>query len=544
MNQFARLASIALENARLYTAAQREVIQRRRAERSLRESEQKYRNTFQDSPDAICVMEWKSGILLEINRGFSLVSGYAREEAVGKNVAELGLFVDPLDQPRIIEAIKENGRVEGIETQFRRQDDIVVDCVVSASFIQYGGQDCLVAVVRDVTPLKKADEDKAKLQAQLQQAQKMEAVGILAGGVAHDFNNILQTILGYTQILQESAHLSDKVRGSLEQIEKAVDKASELIRQLLTFSRKVESKLRPLNLNEQVKEAAEFMGRIFPRMIEIKCTLDPGVQPVMADATQIQQVLLNLGTNAKDAMPQGGRLVIETHNVDAGNSISRAHPELAGGHYVHLRVADFGQGMDEKTLSHIFDPFFTTKAMGQGTGLGLSTVYGIIKNHSGHIWCQSRPGKGTVFDICLPSSREQAEIKKEKAEESLPAGGGETILLVEFDQAIRRMTRQMLQRAGYLVRTAQNGKEALQVLNEMNDRIALVVLDLDLPRRGESDFYKQLSDKKSQIRMLLMGDQEPPGQKERDLGWEKMPKIIKPFSRSQLLKTVRDVLEG
>ena len=488
LNQFARLASIALENARLYTAAQREVLQRRQAERSLRDSEQKYRNTFQDSPDAICIMEWKSGIILEINRGFSQVSGHTREQAVGKSLVDLGLFVDPLDQVRFIDTLKENGRIDRIETQFRRNDDSIIDCVLSASFIQYGGQDCLVAVVRDVTPLKKADEDKAKLQAQLQQAQKMEAVGILAGGVAHDFNNILQTILGYTQILQESPQLTDRGRPPLEQIEKAVDKATELIRQLLTFSRKVESKLKPLDLNGQVKEAVEFMGRIFPKMIEIEFSLEPELQPVMADATQMQQVLINLGTNAKDAMPQGGRLVIETKNADNGKGILIEHPELKYGDYAHLRVADFGEGMDKKTLSHIFEPFFTTKALGQGTGLGLSTVYGIIKNHGGHIWCQSRPGKGTVFDIYLPACRETLEPEKEQAEALLPKGGEETVLLVEFDQPIRRMTKQMLEKMGYVVLPASTGENALQILNEKAAKIALVVLDLDLPRMGGDRF--------------------------------------------------------
>lgn len=544
LNHFARLASIAMENARLYTAAQREVLQRRLAERSLRDSEQKYRNTFQDSPDAICIMEWKSGIILEINRGFSQVSGYTREQAVGKSLVYLGLFVDPLDQVRFIDTLKENGRIDRIETQFRRNDDSIIDCVVSASFIQYGGQDCVVSVVRDVTPLKKADEEKAKLQAQLQQAQKMEAVGILAGGVAHDFNNILQTILGYTQILQQSPQFMDKGRASLEQIVKAVEKATELIRQLLTFSRKVESKLKPLDLNGQIKEAAEFMGRILPKRIEIEFSLDPKLKAVMADATQMQQVLINLGTNAKDAMPHGGCLAIETQNVDNGKDILSEHPELKYGDYVHLRVADFGEGMDEKTLSHIFEPFFTTKALGQGTGLGLSTVYGIIKNHGGHIWCQSQPGKGTVFDICLPACRETLALKEDRSEVLSPKGGKETFLLVEFDQPIRRMTKQMLEKMGYIVLTASIGEEALQILNEKAAEIALVVLDLDLPRMVGNGFYEQLLDKKSQIKVLLISDQERASQKEKYLGWEKKPKIIKPFSRNQLLQTVRDVLES
>jgi len=323
------------------------------------------------------------------------------------------------------------------------------------------------------------------LESQLQQAQKMEAIGTLAGGIAHDFNNILQGIIGYIQIIMMNKDSEQPDYKYFKQIEKSALRASKLTKQLLIFSRKVESELKPVNLNHEVKQVYKLLHKAIPKMIDIKLHLSEDLKIINADSMQLEQVVMNLGVNAKDAMPDGGELVFETKNVNLDEEYCKAHFELTPGEYVLFSIADTGHGMDKSTTHRIFEPFYTTKEIGKGTGLGLSMVYGIVKSHGGYIFCYSELGKGTIFKIYFPALvEEDFEQETDVKDDAELRGGNETILLVDDEEILRNQGKDMLSRFGYKVITAKDGEKAIELHKAKKDNIDLTLLDVGMPGMG------------------------------------------------------------
>ena len=332
----------------------------------------------------------------------------------------------------------------------------------------------MVGISTDITERKRAEAEREKLQTQLQQAQKMEAVGTLAGGIAHDFNNLLQAINGYTQLLMMEKTKDDPEYKSLNEIFKSSSRAAELVRQLLLFSRKAEAVRKPVELNHEVEEARKILERTIPKMVNIEVHTGGRLSNLMADPVQIEQILLNLGKNAADAMPYGGKLIFETENITIDDEYCRNHLGAEPGNYVLLTVTDTGEGIDDETKEKIFEPFFTTKEFGKGTGLGLASVYGIVKEHGGYIMCYSEVGIGTTFKIYLPAMEEPKTEPDIKVSDERPKGGTETILLVDDESSIRDFASQVLLKFGYSPLTAASGEEALEIYSNHRDEIDLV----------------------------------------------------------------------
>ncbi|MBW2119784.1 MAG: PAS domain S-box protein [Deltaproteobacteria bacterium] len=411
-------------------------------------------------------------------------------------------------------------------------------CQVSHSPIVHGdGSISKMTIFRDTTDLK-------KLEAQLRQAQKMEAVGNLAGGIAHDFNNVMQIISGYAQIL-----LLDKEEGSrdfnmLQGIEKSVERGVDLIRGLLVFGRKVESNLSPVELNHEITQVSRILDRTIPKMINIELHLSEDLKTVNADPVQIEQIMMNLSVNARDAMPDGGRLIFETENVVLDEEYCKTHLETTPGEYVLLSILDTGYGMDEETLEHMFEPFFTTKETGKGTGLGLAMVYGIVKGHGGNITCYSKPGEGTTFKIYLPVLEAEGKGREaeRKVEEEIP-GGSEKILLVDDEETILDIVRNMLDRSGYTVITAESGEEAVEVYRAEKEDIDLVILDVNMPGMGGHKCLKGLIKIDPEVKVIIATGYTAAGKVKETLESGAAGFIGKPYRLAEILKKIREVLD-
>jgi signal transduction histidine kinase len=394
----------------------------------------------------------------------------------------------------------------------------------------------------EIVERKQAEEEKKKLESQLLHSQKLEAVGQLAGGVAHDFNNILTAIIGYGDLMQLEMKEDDPLRIDIDHILSSAERAVHLIQSLLAFSRKQIINSQPVNLNEIVTSVGKLLLRVIGEDIKLKTVLAGEDITVMADSGQIEQVLMNLATNARDAMPEGGILSVETGHIEIDEEFTKAHGYGKPGKYAYISVTDSGEGMDEETRQRIFEPFFTTKEVGKGTGLGLSTVYGIIKQHDGFVDVYSKPGKGTKFKIYLSAIK--AEVKEaEITEPSSVQRGTETVLIAEDDESVRGLIKDILQRYGYRVIEAGDGEEAIEKYKEKEEEIDLLLLDVIMPKRKGKEVYEKVKEIKPDIKVLfLSGYSEGFLQKEGVL--EKgLNLIFKPVAVNGLLRTVREVLD-
>ena len=391
----------------------------------------------------------------------------------------------------------------------------------------------------------RSEEEKSKLESQLRQAQKMEALGTLAGGVAHDFNNILTAIIGYSELALDDAESGVVNPKPMKEVIRAGNRAKELVIQILSFSRKLEPMLQPVSLNKVVLEAEAMFKRTIPRMISLEHNLADNLWLVNADANQLHQVIMNLGSNAADAMTNGGRLVFETENVTLDADYSKEHAGASPGDHVLLMVSDTGHGMDKETLERIFDPFFTQKAIGKGTGLGLATVYGIVKNHGGYTICYSEPGQGTTFKVYLPAIESNEETRSvAKIDEAEFFGGSETILLVDDDEALRNLGQRILSPLGYKSLLAETGEEALRVYQEKGAAIDLIILDISMPGMGGHKCLQELLKINPKVKVVISSGYSRNGQLKDTLASGAAGNIPKPFSKSEMLKTVREVLDG
>jgi len=381
-------------------------------------------------------------------------------------------------------------------------------------------------------------------QEQLRRSQRLEALGQLAGGVAHDFNNLLTVITGFSELVLQRLGATDPPRSYLEEITKAGERASALTRQLLAFSRRQVLEPEVLDLNAVVTDAEQMLRRVIDDAVELHTHLSPDLWPVKADRGQIDQVILNLAVNARDAMPRGGRLTIETANVELDESYAQRHAPVRPGSYVRLTASDTGMGMTPDVQAHIFEPFFTTKAAGKGTGLGLATVYGIVKQSGGYIWVYSEPEHGTTFKIYLPR-----ELEGAPAATSAPArprsapGGTETILVVEDDPQIRALVRGVLDASGYTVLEAQRGDEAIRLGEEHADPIHLLLTDVVLPGMSGRDLAHQLAARHPELRALFMSGYTDQVVVEQGLVEPRAPFLQKPFTPEGLRRKLREVLD-
>ncbi len=528
---------VTLTTAMMLSGLQRALSQELDMSKNLRQSEERFRTAFRTSPDSIAISGLADGRYVDINDGFTTMMGYDREAVIGRTIEELQIWDDPEGRQALIQGLTARGIVNNMEVRLVARDGAVKTGLLSAGMFDYRGVPHVLSVTRDVTALKATER-------QLQQARKMEAIGILAGGVAHDFNNILQVINGYTQLLTLEKGETDPDHAKLREIEKAVDHAAQLVRQLLTFSRKAESKTVSLDLNKEITDVRKILERALPKMIEINLHLGRGLSPVTADPVQIEQMLLNLGTNASDAMPDGGTLVLETENITLNDDYLNTHAGARAGDYVLLSISDTGQGMDKDIVEHIFEPFFTTKEFGKGTGLGLASVYGIVKSYGGYISCYSEVGQGTTFKIYLPAAQQLMITEDKDAAPALPRGGTETILLVDDEESIREFASAVLERFGYRVLTGASGEEALAVIGRAGGAIALIILDLGMPGMGGHKCLQEIRKDNPSAKVLIASGYSMNGQVKKSLETGAAGYIGKPYQITTLLRKVREILDG
>jgi signal transduction histidine kinase/CheY-like chemotaxis protein len=387
--------------------------------------------------------------------------------------------------------------------------------------------------------------ERKQLEAQLRRAQRMEAVGRSAGGVAHDFNNLLMVIKGYSDLMLDRLSPGEPFRKNADEIKKAADRAASLTRQLLAFSRMQVLQPKVLDLNAVVAEMGKMLPRLIREDIELTIVTKASLGRVRADQSQIEQVILNLVVNARDAMPQGGKLTIETANVDLDVGYARRHAGVSPGSYVMLAVSDTGVGMDAETQAHIFEPFFTTKGLGKGTGLGLATVYGVVKQSGGWIWVYSELGRGATLKIYLPRVEEVAEEVELSKTVAAPPRGSETILLVEDQDSIRELARQFLEGSGYTVLEARDGSDALEIAERQQGVIDLLVTDVVMPKMGGPELAYCLSTSRPQLRVLYMsGYAEHAGANDHGMAGGDTASLQKPFALDTLARKVREVLDA
>jgi nitrogen-specific signal transduction histidine kinase len=386
--------------------------------------------------------------------------------------------------------------------------------------------------------------DRVNLEEQLRQSQKLEAIGRLAGGVAHDFNNLLTVVTGYAEILQNRLHADDPVSVEVEHIRKAGERAVSLTRQLLAFSRRQMLQPKVLDLNEVVSEMGNLLRRLIGEDIDLITVLEPKLGRVRADPGQIEQVIVNLSVNARDAMPRGGRLLIETSNVELDEAYARGRVDLVAGRHVVISVSDTGSGMDEATASQVFEPFFTTKRNGEGTGLGLSTVYGIVKQSGGDIWVYSEPDQGTTFKIYLPRLDDLEETGGRDRRPTGPVGGSETVLLVEDEGEVRSLARKILEMNGYTVLEAENGDQALALAQRQERPIDLLVTDVVMPGINGRKLAERLTSLRGNIKVLLLSGYTDDALVREGMLDEALPFLEKPFTTLSLIRKVREVLDA
>lgn len=511
-----------------------EIRDRRLAEEAQRKTEERYRTLFEESKDAILIVH-PDGEIIDANPSCSELFGAAREEIVGHDI--LQFYWNPGDRGLLGAQIRQAGFAREFQWEVRRKDGSQRDCVLNSSAWKDKHGNILghLSIVRDVT-------DSRRLQEQLLRSQKMEAVGTLAGGIAHDFNNLLHVIQGYAEMALLDVQETQSGYSELHQIMRAARSAAELTQGLLTFSRRVESRLRPIHLNQELNQVVRMLARTIPKMIDIQLLLSETVDPVKADPAQFQQVVMNLAVNARDAMPNGGKLVLETQNIYLDEEYCKSHLDVERGNYVLLAVTDTGSGMSKKTVDRIFEPFFTTKKVGEGTGLGLAMVYGIVKNHGGGIICYSEPGQGTTFKIYWPALEREAAADAEE-ETAVLVGGSETILLVDDEEAVRKLGEQILKRFGYTVLSAPNGKEGLEVFTQERERIALIILDLIMPEMSGRECLSEILKIDPATKIIVATGYAANGQIDQAVKEGARTSMRKPFEARQMLTLVRRVLD-
>lgn len=513
-----------------------DVTAQRKSEEKLRQSEERFAKAFRSSPLPITISTEQDGRYLDANEAFVKMIGYRREELLDKTSQHLRIWINPEDRKRLLEQLEKAAPAEPVETRFRTKSGKERQVQVSAERVDLDGIPCVLANTVDVT-------DSRRLEAQFRQAQKMEAVGRLAGGVAHDFNNLLGVILGYSDLAKELAPPQSPLHKHLDSIKQAGQRAAALTKQLLAFSRQQVVVPRVLNLNSVVHDTSKMLLRLIGEDVSLVLKPAEPLGSVKADLGQIEQILMNLAVNARDAMTGGGKIVIETSNVELDETYMEQHPPVLPGSYVLLSVSDTGCGMDAATMSHMFEPFFTTKEPGKGTGLGLSTVYGIVKQSGGYVWAYSEVGRGTTFRIYLPRVDATPQSLKTQRSDVVLNRGSETILLVEDDDLLRKLTAELLRSEGYTILEAADATTALAIVKKQPTSIHLVLTDVIMPGMSGGDLAAHLRPLNPKLAVLFMSGYAGDLVARAGIGEPDKFMIQKPFTKNSLLTKVRFVLD-
>jgi two-component system cell cycle sensor histidine kinase/response regulator CckA len=488
----------------------------------------------ESSDDAVmgCTL---SGFVTIWNRGAERLFGYSAEEIIGQPTSA-NVWLNWPAEMRALKKVRCGEHVPPFETVRRRKDGKEIQVSVSVSPIRDDAGQTIGAstISRDIS-------ERKRLEDQVRQSQKMEAIGQLAGGIAHDFNNLLTIISGYSGLLLNS-RVDPSTKGQLKEIHKAGERAASLTRQLLAFSRKQVLAPRVLDLNATVMDTEKMLRRLIGEDMLMATALDPGLMPVKVDPGQIEQVIINLAVNARDAMPKGGKLTIETANVELDEAFTRLRPDVKPGRYVMLAVSDTGCGMTKEVQARIFEPFFTTKGPGKGTGLGLATVYGIIRQSGGNIYVYSEPDRGTTFKIYLPAVEEQASPDESVYGMNVAAFGNETILLVEDEDAVRGIARLALEAHGYKVLEASRGVEAIHLCTTHQGPIDLVVTDVVMPEMGGREVAERIGTLNGRIKVLYVSGYTDDAVVRHGILEAQAAFLQKPFTPVALATKVREVL--
>ena len=515
----------------------RDITERKRAEEALRRSEADFRSLVEESPYGIYRAS-VSGRLLQVNPALRKMLGYDNEQDLLRKDLATDVFLHNGEYQRLTEQLTRTEEVKDMEMEWKRQDEmpIIVRCSGRRINDEQGNPAAFEVFAEDVS-------EKRVLEKQLRMAQKMEAIGRLSGGIAHDFNNLLGVIIGYSRVLRKSLGPENELSEHAVEIEKAGERAAAMTKQLLAFSRQQVLTPEVLNLNTLVTDMERMLPRLLGEDIVVSLSLDPVLGSVKADQSQIHQVIMNLAVNARDAMPDGGKLKIQTANAHLDQYYTRTHPGSRMGDYVCLSVSDTGTGMDPAILAHIFEPFFTTKERGKGTGLGLATVYGIVKQSNGYIWVDSAPGEGASFQIYLPLHVGQAAAETKSAPgEKLR--GSEKILLVEDSEPLKKLAQKFLEAAGFHVFSAASGEEALEVAARYGGTFDLLLTDVVMPGINGRVLAEQLLPRQPGMRVLYMSgytDSFIAGHGVLEPGTHL---LHKPFTDEVLIRKVREVLDG
>jgi PAS domain S-box-containing protein len=517
-------------------------LENKKTRQALQESEERLRTVYETFPDPVTIIQAEDGRCVDINSAFTRLTGWTSEDVIGKTAADLNIWHNPKEREKLTTAIARDGKIENLETKFRLKDGSIITALMSAVLIRLKGKPHILTITRDISDLKSAQKEREQLKTQLIQAQKMEAIGTLAGGIAHDFNNILGAIIGYAEMALYDTQKDSMEHYNIDQVLKAGHRAKDLVKQILAFSRKSEQDKKIITLTPIIEEALKLLRASLPTTIEIRQNIEPGLDAIFADPTQMHQVMMNLCTNAAHAMGEkGGILNVELHNVDLDPQKAVQYPELTPGPFVKLSIIDTGHGMDSATIDRIFDPYFTTKEQDKGTGMGLAVVHGIIKGHGGGIRVQSKSGKGTRFDILFPVIGKQMESETEELK-ALPTGN-EHILFIDDEETLIDLGQSMLKKLGYRVETRTRPHEALEIFGAAPDRFDLVISDMTMPGMTGDVLAAELMKIRSDIPVIICTgySERIDEQRAGDLGIKGL--IMKPFTIRGLSKTVRAVLD-
>jgi len=545
------LSPVQFEDGMLVLSAIRDVSDRKRIEADLqRAHEELSRKTAQeigeyrarlaaivDSSEDAIIGKDLNGIIFSWNKGAERMYGYLSEEIVGQSISVLLPKDRPDEIPRILEKVRRGERIDHYETVRVTKDGKHLDISVSISPLRNVNGEIVgaSAIGRDITSQKRTEH-------QLRQAQKMEAIGRLAGGIAHDFNNILGIITACAEFLRDRAGQGGSQY--LDNIRNAAERGASLTRQLLVFSRRQAVQPRVLDVTERLKDITKLLKPLMGEDVEIIVQNKTASALVEADPNQLDQVILNLAVNARDAMPSGGKFILQSGTVELDQGFARNHSPMTAGKYVMLAISDNGMGMDSATVSRIFEPFFTTKEPGKGTGLGLATVYGIVKQSGGHVWVYSEPGHGTTFRIYLPSAEHKLETKSAPdAETAIPKAKQATILLVEDDEIMRSLTRQMIEEHGYTVIEASEGNSAMQAVTAHKGKIDLLVTDVVMRGMNGPELAAKLTQANPALKVVFMSGYTGELIADRGVMEQSVTLLEKPFTRTALLNTIHNALE-
>jgi len=514
----------------------RDITDRVRTEEALRESEERFRIAFQTSPDSLSLNRLSDGAYLAVNEGFTQLTGWGAPEVLGRSPTDIQIWETPADRDRLMEGLRGDDCVRNLEARFRKRSGEISPGLLSARVITLRGEKLILSMTRDITELKRAEADRDRLRGTLHQKSKMEAIGQLAGGVAHDFNNLLTVIMSCAATLKEETGRGLPAEAELvDEITFAADRARNLTRQLLAFARKQDITPISLDVNGVVRASEKLLRRLLGEHVTLRVTLQPDLWRAHCDPGQLEQLIVNLSVNARDAMPVGGTLSLETSNVEASDP---------AGQWVRLAMSDTGVGLSPEAREHLFEPFFTTKPQGKGTGLGLATVHGIVHQCGGDIRVDSEPGVGTTFQILLSRSAGNGASLEPQAHVVARRGGNETVLVVEDEPEVREVTQRALRAGGYQVLAAASGDEALALDPAILARVRLLVTDVVMPGLDGRATAEELCRRHPSLRVLYVSGYTQDVIAQRGVLDAGIQFLAKPFTPAILLARVHAVLEA